>query len=176
MHIKLGRFGCPFAPWRPPDGRVFDRFSFDTETTDIDDDHPFLTPVYVLGAACDGHRGVFITREHVLPFFEAHAGVPFICHNAAFDIKVCNVLLNPNLDLYAAVEQHLVWDTLILHRLLSLATAGHTARGESGLADCVSAHLGISLDKGQEDSGGRRCAPASANFWASRPRVSPPST
>src|SRR5262249_31605528 len=36
----------------------------------------------------------------------------------------------------------LVWDTMILKRLLSLATEGHTARGEAGLADCALAHLG----------------------------------
>lgn len=143
MNIKLDHLSCPFAPWRPADGRIFNGFSFDTETTEIDDDRPYLTPTYVLGAACNGERGVFISRDNVLPFFEAHKAVPCVMHNAAFDLKVVDVLLKPKIDIYQAIENNLVWDTLILNRLHSLASAGHTARGESGLAECAHVHLGV---------------------------------
>ena len=79
----------------------------------------------------------------------------FIAHNAAFDLKVTQAVLGDRLDLYALVEDDKVWDTLILNRLLSLATAGHTARGESGLDDCVRAHLGLELPKDLRDAEGR---------------------
>ena len=132
MLVELGHLSCPFTSWVPENGRVFERFSYDTETTDIDEDRPYLTPSYVVGAACDGRRGVFISRADVLPFFEAHRGVPFICHNAVFDLKVTDVLLKPGIDLYTAVEAGRAWDVLVLKRLYSLATAGHTAQGECG--------------------------------------------
>ena len=98
--------------------------AFDTETTDIDEDHPELTPAYVLGAACDGRHGVFLTRDTVKPFFAAHPQAGVILHNAAFDLKVIAPLLRPEIDLYQAVDDNRVWDTMILKRLLSLATAG----------------------------------------------------
>src|SRR3954467_14209046 len=97
MNIVLNRFACPFLPWRPADGKVFDSFrAFDTETTEIDKERPYLTPSYVLGAACDGERGVFIARENVLPFFQAPQTVPLICHNAAFDLRVTQAVLGPS--------------------------------------------------------------------------------
>lgn len=157
MNITLGACNIPFTPWRPADGRIFNRFAYDTETTDIDDDHPYITPTYVLGAACDEARGVYISRDNLVPFFAAHAGVPFVCHNAAFDLRVSDLLLRPGgIDLYAAVEAGSVWDTLILQRLYTLATAGHTARGESSLAHCAKQHLGLDLDKDQTDANGEQ--------------------
>src|SRR5262249_1757684 len=35
---------CRFTLWRPADGRVFDLFAFDCETTEIDFDRPEQTP------------------------------------------------------------------------------------------------------------------------------------
>jgi hypothetical protein len=155
MQIALGQYACPFTPWRPGDGRVFDFVAFDAETTAIDDDRPYLTPTYVLGAACDGRRGVFITRESLPAFFEAHWGVPVIMHNAAFDLRVTDDQLKPGRDIYELVDRKLVWCTLVLKRLHSLATVGHTAQGESGLGDCAKTHLGVDLKKLQTDAGGR---------------------
>src|SRR5262249_49404666 len=121
MEITLGNYSVPFAPWRPADGRVFEMYAFDTETTLIDDERPYLTRPSAPGAACAASRVVFVPRDNVVPFFEAHRGVPFICHNAAFDLRVTDVLLKPTLDLYEAVEHGRVWDTEILKRLHSLA-------------------------------------------------------
>src|SRR5437879_12100218 len=98
MQVILGHLACPFVPWRPADGCVLDMFAFDTETTEIDDERPYLTPSYVIGAACDGRRGVFVSRDNVLPFFEAHRGASVIMHNAAFDLKVTAPLLAPAVD------------------------------------------------------------------------------
>jgi hypothetical protein len=174
LDVTLGRFGCPFAPWRPRDGRIFDAFAYDTETTDITDDLPQLTPCYVLGAACDGRRGVFVSRDHLLPFFRAHQGARLICHNAAFDLRVSAVLLKPHLDIYQAVEDNQVWDTQVLKRLDSLATAGHTARGESGLGACALTHLGVTLHKDQVAADGKTVRTSFGQFLGKPPSAIPP--
>jgi hypothetical protein len=154
MKIALGPQECTFRPWRPADGRIFDSCALDTETTLIDEERPALTPAYVLGAASDGKQGVFLPREHLLAFFSAHAQTRFIFHNAAFDLRVLNQTLRPGVDVYQLVECNQVWDTMILARLYSLATKGHTARGKSSLADCVRTYLGIELPKdGKDDKG-----------------------
>ncbi len=154
LDITVGTYRCPFETWTPEIGRVFEMFAYDTETTDIIEDRPDLTPELVIGTACDGRRGVYLTSDMVLPFFQAHADVPFICHNAAFDLAVTQAVLRAHLDLYARVEAGKVWDTLILKRLLTLATEGHTAQGEASLAACAKAHLGLDLDKAVQDTAG----------------------
>jgi hypothetical protein len=156
MEIHLGSWSCSFTEWRPANGRVFkDLIAYDVETTLIDTDHPYIVPTFVLGAACDGTRGVFLHWDSLLPFFQLHAGVAMICHNAPFDLKVTQGVLGNRHDIYAAVDKNEVWDTLILKRLLSLATAGHTARGEAGLEHCAHEHLKVDLDKHRTDAVGR---------------------
>ncbi len=156
LDIALGSFRCPFRLWTPADGRVFDGlYAYDTETTLIDDDRPYLVPSLVLATACDGRRGVFVPRASVPAFFAAHAGLGFIAHNAAFDLKVTQAVLGDRLDLYALVDGNKVWDTQVLKRLLSLATAGHTARKGSALDDCARDHLGLGLPKDLRDAEGR---------------------
>jgi DNA polymerase I-like protein with 3'-5' exonuclease and polymerase domains len=156
LDITLGPYHCPFQAWTPDQGRVFDGlYAFDTETTVIADDRPYLTPSLVLATACDGQRGIFVTRDHILPFFKAHAGMGFVAHSSAFDLKVTQAVLGDRLDLYSLVDANKIWDTLILQRLYSLATAGHTARGECGLEDCARTHLGLELPKDVKDAEGR---------------------
>ncbi|MBL8798906.1 MAG: hypothetical protein JNM56_33790 [Planctomycetia bacterium] len=173
MHVTLGTLSCQFMPWRPPDGRIFDYFAYDTETTPIDDERPYLTPSYVLGAACDGQRGVFIARNQVAAFFQAHRDVPFVMHHAAFDLRVTDALLQPDQDLYQAVDARQVWDTEILQRLFMLATEGHTARGQASLAHCVESHLGIHLDKEQTDEHGKVVRTGFGDFLGRPPATIP---
>ncbi len=156
LDITLGGQACPFTHWRPENGRVFERFSFDVATTDLDAGRPDGGPAPIVGAACDGARGVFVSREDLKAFFEVHPGAEIIMHHAAFGLKVLAPLLQPGLDLYGLVEASRVWDTMILHRLLSLATAGHTARAESSLADCVRTFLGLTLETRKADTGGQQ--------------------
>ena len=85
LQTTIGPYTCSFEPWAPSMGKIFEVFAYDTETTDIDENHPENTPDFVIGTACDGERGVFLTRDTVLPFFKAHDDVAFVCHNAAFD-------------------------------------------------------------------------------------------
>ena len=93
----------------------------------------------------------------------ARPGVPrgapgweLIAHNAAFDLKVTQAVVGDHRDVYAMVESNLVWDTMILHRLHSLATVGHTARGEAKLEDCARAHLGLGAAEGHSRRRGPR--------------------
>ena len=156
IDIALGPHRCSFRVWTPEQGRVFDGlFAYDAETTPIDEDRPYLVPSLVMAAACDGRSGVFVSRALVSAFFEAHAGLGFIAHNAAFDLKVTQAVLGCCRDLYALVDEGKVWDTMVLKRLYSLATAGHTARGECGLEHCTQAHLGLELPKDVQDAEGR---------------------
>jgi len=131
----------------------------------IVEERPDLTPRLVLGTVCDGQQGYFLTPETVLPFFQAHAGVMVICHNAAFDFRVTQDLLGQALDLYRWVEEGTIWDTLILKRLLSLATEGHTARGAASLADCAKSHLGVDIDKDLQDASGQDVRRGFGQFW-----------
>jgi hypothetical protein len=159
-----------FVPWRPELGRVFlGTYALDCETTLIDDDSRWLTPAYVLGAACDGQRGYFIQRQHVAAFLEAHVGVPVIFHNAPFDLAVLK-LVAPQVDPYEAVDRNQVWDIQLLHRLLVLAEEGHTAggTGESTLGTCLRRYLGVELPKELTDSHGDQVRLSYAK-WLNRP-------
>lgn len=174
MRINIGQYASEFRPWRPADGRVFDRrFAFDTETTLIDDEHPDVTPRLVLGDACDGQQGYFLTPSNVRPFLEAHPDAKMIFHNAAFDLRVLDAVVQPALDVYQAVEENRVWDTLVLKRLHSLATAGHTARGDCALDDCARVHLGVNLLKEVKDAEGREVRTSWGRFLGRDPQEIP---
>jgi hypothetical protein len=156
VDVALGPYACAFEWWRPDQGRIFDGlFSYDTETSRIEEDLPQLVPVLILASACDGRRGVYIARDDLPAFLAAHDGLGFIGHNLAFDLKVTQKVLGTGRDIYGLVDGNLLWDTQVLSRLLSLATAGHATRGESSLDDCVRAHLGLELPKKVQDEQGR---------------------
>src|SRR5947199_7003316 len=114
MLIAFKETSYEFRPWRPENGKVMTRaFAFDTETTLIDEARPWVTPAYVLGAAFDGRHGVFVPPDRVRAFFEVHAGLAFVAHNAPFDLKVIDRVA-PGLDIYKAVDENRVWDTQLL--------------------------------------------------------------
>ena|ERR1700733_8907289 len=129
LTVELATLRCEFTDWQPNQGRVFDNFAYDTETTLIDELRPDLIPQVVLATAYDGQRGVLINRDHLLPFFQAHSGVPFVGHNITYDLAVTQQWLRNRHDIYAVVEANQVWCTMLLHRLLVLATAGHASPG-----------------------------------------------
>ena len=156
LNVELAATRCEFVQWQPSQGRIFQAFAYDVETTEIVESRPDLIPQVVLATAFDGQRGVFIHRDDLLAFFEAHDGVPFIGHNIAFDLAVSQQLFRDRYDIYAAVEKHEVWCTMILHRLWALATVGHSARDECGLRHCVDQHLGIKLEKHAQDADGQQ--------------------
>jgi hypothetical protein len=158
MRITLGNLSTDFHPWRPADGQIFfDAVALDTETTLIDRHRPWLTPTYVLGAACDGERGVFLLRDRLAEFLRVHWGLPLVFHNAPFDLAILHQLV-PELDIYRRVELGGVWDTQLLHRLHQLASAGHTALGKRGstLETCAAEYLGVELPKDDCDAHGKR--------------------
>lgn len=170
MRVRFGKKAYDFRPWRVADGAVFTRaFAFDCETTLIDEERPWVTPAYVLGAAFDGEAGYFVRRDRVAEFFAAHGGLPIVLHHATFDLAVIQRLA-PQLDIYQRVERDHVWDTQILHRLYVLGSKGHNAsgKGESTLEHCAETYLGIILPKGIVDSSG---VPVRLSYgrWLNRP-------
>jgi hypothetical protein len=173
MKVSLGSHGCSFRPWKRTDGRIFGSFSFDTETTLIDKERPDLTPVFVLGAASDGQQGVFITRDCLVHFFQAHAQSTMICHNASFDLRVIAEVLRPAMDIYQLVERNQVWCTMILARLHALATEGHTARGTCSLAHCARAYLGVELAKDSKDAEGDEVRTSFGKYLGQHPAKIP---
>ncbi len=162
MKVTFGHKSYPFRPWKPEMGKVFSTvFSFDSETTLIDTDRPWITPAYVIGAVCGvtrngGVEGFFLHRQHVAAFFELHRNVLFVAHHATFDLAVIDVVA-PRLDIYGWVDRNQVWDTQLLHKLLALATEGHVAGGkdQSTLETCVQKYLGVELPKDVVDSRGQ---------------------
>ena len=170
MQVAFQDQGFDFVPWRPVLGRVFDRaFSFDSETTRIDDERNWLTPAYVLGAAFDGKHGVFVSRDRLTGFFAAHADADVAFHNAPFDLDVIATAA-PDVNLYDRVDANLVRDTQIMHRLLTLGEEGHTAFGkdESSLECCASKYLGVALPKDVVDASGNPIR-LSYGKWLGRP-------
>ena len=155
LTVELSSSRCEFTIWQPSDGRIFDAFAFDTETTEIVESRPDLVPYVVLATAYDGERGVLIHRDDLLAFFEAHVGVRFIGHNIAFDLAVCQKWFGERHDIYSAVEDKSVWCTMILHQVHALATVGNSARDECSLQHCVQQHLDIHLPKDVRDADGR---------------------
>ena len=136
MNIHLDSHpATEFFPWRLELGPVFQGpIAIDIETNSIDPDRPWLVPPMVLAAATDGQSGVFLTRETLPPFLRTHSHTELIFHNASFDLAVINKT-DPSLAIYNRVEDALVWDTRLLHRLRTLAIEGHTAnqQGQSTL-------------------------------------------
>lgn len=172
MNIEFSGEGKPFQfePWRPEQGHVFSNgFAFDSETTRIDEKHPWITPAYVFGAAFDGNRGFFLTRANTSEFFRVHANLPIAMHNAPFDLAVLGTL-DPGLGVYDWVENNLVHDTQLLHRLYLLGTEGHTGfgRGQSTLERCADYYLGMALPKTVVDSRGADVR-TSYGQWLGRP-------
>lgn len=156
MNITIDLNGklIPFSIWRSSGGTVFTKsFSFDSETTLIDKERPWLTPAYVVGAACDGTKGYFISREHLLAFIDAHHRLPWVMHNAPFDLKVIH-LGAPSRDIYGLVDKNRVWDTQLLHRLYVLGTEGHPATWQSSLQHCAKEYLGLEVEKETKDKAG----------------------
>jgi hypothetical protein len=171
MKIHLSEVQANFQPWRPGDGQVFaSPFAFDCETTRISEEHPWITPAYVLGAAFDGQRGRFVQRCHLVDFFSVHRDVTVVMHRAPFDLAVIDLAVGKHLDIYTWVDQSHVYDTQLLHRLYALGTEGHTAsgKGEPTLEDCLHRYLGINLAKDTQDS---RDQPVRLSYgqWLSRP-------
>lgn len=121
--------------------------ALDTETTLIRDGE---IPTLVLASATDGQRGVFIAREHLPLFLEAHREAQWLFHNAAFDLPV---LQQGGCDLHPRVDAGRVYDTGLLYRLLRLAEAG-SCHGAWSLDHVARELLGIELLKELKSSDG----------------------
>ena len=138
----------------------------------IDDENPHIVPPLVIATACDGRRGVFLSRDRG-PLPRGPRRLALIAHNAAFDLKVLQPVVGDRLDLYGLVEGGRVWDTLVLRRLLTLATEGHTARASRRWRPASGTISGSISPSRSAMSGATTSGPASAGSWAGRPTRSP---
>jgi DNA polymerase I-like protein with 3'-5' exonuclease and polymerase domains len=149
--LTLGPGQYPFRQWVPTDGRVIPgRFALDTETERIDETRPAHVPMLVLGSAFDGRQGWFILAKDMPAFLASHPANPLIFHNAAFDLAVLQAANDPSgrlIDVNSRVEAGKVADTMILARLLSLGTIGHSARNQCSLDYCTAHYLSLPLPK-----------------------------
>jgi DNA polymerase I-like protein with 3'-5' exonuclease and polymerase domains len=156
--LTLGTGQYPFRRWVPADGRVITGpFALDTETTLIDEKRPAHIPLLVLGMAFDGRQGWFILAEDMPAFLASHPANSLVFHNAAFDLAVIQAThdrLGLDFDVYARVEAGKVADTMILTRLLSLGTVGHSARNQCSLDYCAGHYLSLQLPKDVTTPGG----------------------
>ncbi len=169
MRVDVRGRAIDFVPWGPEMGRVFGRsYALAAATSRPDPRRPWLTPPYVLGAACDGRRGYFLDRGHTPAFLAAHDDLPVAVHDAAFVLAVLHAL-DPGAGVYGLVDRDLVSDPLILHRLLCLAEQGQTDDGEgrSTLAYCAGLYPGAGVTG---DPLGRRGDAVRASYgrWLNR--------
>jgi hypothetical protein len=155
--LTLGPGQYPFRRWVPALGRVITGpFALDTETERIDEKRPDRVPALVLGSAFDGRQGFLILAEDMPAFLAAHPANPLIFHNAAFDLAVLKANLGTlGSDIYARVEAGRVADTMILARLLSLGTVGHSARNQCSLDYCAQKYLSVVLPKDDKTPDGQ---------------------
>lgn len=167
LPVTLGTTAATFTEWLPGHATLTGAIiAADTETTEIDDANPWMTPTLVLMQAYDGGRGVFVAPGNVPAFMAAHSACYFTFHNAAFDLRVINKTLSRPAaqqsrhvvpyDIYTLVDNRQVIDTRILYQLIVLGNDGHAATGrkQSTLATCVSKCLGIELPKDELDEDG----------------------
>ena len=151
FQLTLGPGQYPFRQWEPTLGRVITGpFALDTETTKIDEKRPAHVPLLVLGMAFDGRQGWFILAKDMPAFLASHPGSSLVFHNAAFDLAVLQAAQEGrglSTDGYSRVEAGRVADTMILTRLLSLGTVGHSARNQCSLDYCARHYLSLTLPK-----------------------------
>ena len=137
----------------PACGKVFaGPFALDTETTKIEPDRHAHIPLLVIGMAFNGTQGWFIAAKDMPAFLAAHPANQIIFHNAVFDLAVLQAALNPqgtglHNDIYNRVLAGRVADTLVMARLITLATQGHSAINQCSLDYCAKLYLGLTLPK-----------------------------
>ena len=146
--LSLGAGQYSFRRWVPALGRVITGpFALDTETERINENRPERVPILVLGSAFDGRQGWFILAEDMPAFLASHPANSLVFHNSGFDLAVLQKRLGAAHDIYARLEAGKVADTMILARLLSLGTLGHSARNQCSLDYCARHFLSLTLPK-----------------------------
>ena len=149
--FPLGPSQYRFQIWVPAYGKVLaGPFALDTETTLIEKDRPTRTPTLILGVAFNGTQGWLIAAKDMPAFLATHPTNQLIFHNAVFDLAVIQAAYERQgvpVDIYNRVLAGRVADTLIMARLIVLATQGHSAINQCSLDYCAKLYLGLTLPK-----------------------------
>ncbi|MEI6166530.1 MAG: DNA polymerase [bacterium] len=142
MKIDFNDLKINTSVWKPSVGRVADCFSYDTETTAVDD--PQIIQDYVVGSVCDGENAYFVRRQDLQAFWEVHQDCRVFMHTASFDLEVTTKACG--FDFLPMVDTGRIIDISILYRLLKTAKTGDVAHRYS-LDWMTKELLGVELDK-----------------------------
>mgnify|MGYP001307175881 CR=1 FL=1 len=122
-------------------GRVL---AIDTETSI----KPFTeTPDLITFQVYDGESLFYVPRDKVFTFLDLHKDRILVFANASFDIDV--IEKDTDFRFKEQIEGELIYDILIMYRLLKLGTVG-SVPNRYGLSLITEEFLGISLDKNVE--------------------------
>lgn len=115
-----------FKQWQASDGRVFQGpFAIDVSIIEC----VASSSVIAVAAVTDSQNGFLVLGEDLEQFLSQHRESLMVMHNAAPQLRLLQSWA-PNLDLYSRVDHGLIGDTLILYRLLLLATKGEAGSNE----------------------------------------------
>jgi len=122
-------------------GRVL---AIDTETSI----KPFTeTPDLITFQVYDGESLFYVPKEKVFEFLNIHKDRILVFANAAFDIDV--IEKDTDFRFKKQIEGELIYDILILYRLLKLGVVG-CVPNRFGLSAITEEFLGVALDKSNE--------------------------
>lgn len=142
MKIQFNNSEYPAAVWHSSEGRVGACFSYDTETTAID--NPAVVQDFVLGVVFNGAMVYFIRRQDLRTFWTAHEDCKVYMHTASFDLEV--TAKASGYDFASMVESGLVVDISLLYRLAGCAESGDVPERYS--LDLMTREIiGVALDK-----------------------------
>lgn len=115
--------------WSPEKGLPLTNVVIDTETTVA----PFTdTPDLVLFQAYWGGDTAFLVKKEDIPVFLNHCQDKcLIFHNAAFDIDVICRFLNDSSFFHKWIDGGLIYDTVLMWKLIHLATEGYIPKKAS---------------------------------------------
>lgn len=136
-----------FQQWKASDGRVFQgNFAMDLAIVKCGDS----SSVKVVAAVTDSQKGYLVFGEDIERFLAQHRASLMLMHNAAPKLQLLQSCV-PDLDVYRLLDCHLIGDTLILYRLLLLATQGLAGSQENPWncpVYCLSGHAQAPLANG----------------------------
>ncbi len=142
MKTKFKNQDIPSQVWKSRHGIIGNTFSYDTETTKIE--QPDKIPDFIIATAYNDLCVYFIRKEDLNLFWEAHKHCQIIMHTAAFDIDVTTKACC--FDFHPMLENGQIIDISILYCLNGLKKEGAVPHKYS-LKKITEHLLDVQLDK-----------------------------